>query len=88
MREPKSMSPVAIETSSYLLLTFFSAVFFFCSIETVAASCFFHAFRVFSPFAACLGGKVPRHHKISLSTATLSRVSMCLCAWSLYTAIW
>lgn len=66
----------------------FLCCFFFLLHWNCGSFLFFHAFRVFSPFAACLGGKVPKHHKISLSTATLSRVSMCLCAWSLYTAIW
>lgn len=59
MREPKSMLPVAIETSSYLLLTFFSAVFFFCSIETVAASCFFMHLGFFLPLQPVLAVKFP-----------------------------
>lgn len=59
MREPKSMSPMAIETSSYLLLTFFSAVFFFCSIETVAASCFFMHLGFFLPLQPVLAVKFP-----------------------------
>lgn len=59
MREPKSMSPVAIETSSYLLLTFFSAVFFFCSIETVAASCFFMHLGFFLLLQPVLAVKFP-----------------------------
>lgn len=75
MRKPKSMSPAAIETSSYLLLTFFSTVFY--ALLKHSSFMFVHALRAFiSPIAACLWCKVTEHHKIPLSTAT--RVSVCV----------
>lgn len=83
MRELKSMSPLAMETSSYLLLTFFPTFFFFllCSIETATASCFFVHSGLVSSIASCLWGKVLEHHKISLPAASFSsvRVSECTC---------
>lgn len=51
---------------------------FFCSIERAAALCFFMHLVLFSSFAACLWRRVLEHHKISLSTATFSRVSVCV----------
>lgn len=54
--------------------------FFFCSIEIVASPCFFFMYSIFSSLnEACLCCRAPKHHKISLSTATLSRVGANLC---------
>lgn len=60
MREPKSMSPAAKETSSYLLLTFFSSVFFLLHWNS-GSFMFFHAFRAFSypPLRPVFGVEFP-----------------------------
>lgn len=59
MREPKSMSPVAIETSSYLLLTFFSAVFFSAPLKLWQLPVFFMHLGFFLPLQPVLAVKFP-----------------------------
>lgn len=78
-RELKFMSPAAKETSSYLLLTFLSPVFFLLHWNS-GSFLFFRALRAFiSSFAACLWCKVTEHHNISLSTATRVSTWVCVC---------
>lgn len=73
------MSPAATETSSYLLLTFSSTVFFSAPLKLWHLPVFF-MYSIFSSLnEACLCCRAPKHHKISLSTATLSRVGANLC---------